>query len=109
MEPVYRVSSFKRLVDGIGHPVDACQGSLEPHAPSESRAIEIARTRFAGMGQTKAWRLPADHETVGFLPGWKRSLGMHGREPSRAIGPKHISFRPGAWEPAGFASPGTGP
>jgi len=54
MEPIYRVKFFKRLIDGIGHPVDACQGILEVHAPSESRAIEIARTKFAEMGQIKA-------------------------------------------------------
>jgi hypothetical protein len=72
MEPIYRVKFFKRLIDGIGHPVDACQGILEVHAPSESRAIEIARTKFAEMGQIKAWWLRADYETVEFLPSRKR-------------------------------------
>ena len=72
MEPIYRVRFFKKLVDSTGHAVDACQGVLEVRASSESRAIEIARARFAEMGQIKAWWLRADYETVELLPGRKR-------------------------------------
>jgi hypothetical protein len=61
MEPIYRVSFFKTLVDSTGHPVDACQGVIEVHAPSEERAIDEARIEFAKLKQVMTWRLRADY------------------------------------------------
>ena len=49
MEQIYRVSFFKQLADSTGHPVDACQGAVEVRAPTEDRAIELARKMFAKL------------------------------------------------------------
>ena len=49
MEHIYRVSFFKQLTDSTGHPFDACQGAVEVRAPSQDRAIELARQMFAEL------------------------------------------------------------
>ena len=72
MERIYRVSFFKRLADRTGHVVDACQGAVEVRAPSKSRAIGIARERFAELEDVSVWSLRADYEQAELLPGRKR-------------------------------------
>ncbi|MBV9249292.1 MAG: hypothetical protein JO227_08625 [Acetobacteraceae bacterium] len=64
MEPNYRVSFYKKLVDSTGHPVDAVQGAVEVRAPSEQQAVELARPRFAELGHVRVWSLRADYATV---------------------------------------------
>ena len=67
MTQIYRVSFFKNLVDSYGHPVDACQGVVEVRAPSEDRALELARQRFAKLKYVRSWSLRADYEKVELL------------------------------------------
>lgn len=70
MPPVkqtYRISFFKKLLDSTGHPVDACQASLEIKAASQERAIETARQVFAEESHIPAWFLYADYHTVELL------------------------------------------
>jgi len=69
---IYRVSFFKNLVDSYGHPVDACQGVVEVRAPSEDRALELARQRFAKLKYVRSWSLRADYEKVELLASRKR-------------------------------------
>jgi hypothetical protein len=72
MERIYRVSFFKRLADSTGHAINACQGTVEVHAPSESRAIGIARERFAVLEDVVVWSLRADYEQAELLPARRR-------------------------------------
>lgn len=60
----YQVSFFKRLADSTGHPVDACQATIEVAAPNKQQAIEAARLRFAERAQIGDWSLRADYETA---------------------------------------------
>jgi hypothetical protein len=76
MEQIYRVSFFKKLTDSTGHPVDACQGSVEVSAPTENRAIEVARLRFAELKDVSIWSLRADYEKAKRLPGRERTSSL---------------------------------
>ena len=49
---VYRVSFFKTLQEGAGHPHDCCQGEVEVHASGDPEAVVIARRRFAETSRT---------------------------------------------------------
>jgi 1,2-phenylacetyl-CoA epoxidase PaaB subunit len=73
MDKIYSVSFFKKLADSTGHEVDACQGTVEVHAPNEGRAIAIARDRFAELEDVSVWSLRADYEQAELLPGRKRA------------------------------------
>jgi hypothetical protein len=72
MQPVYRVSFFKKLADSTGHEIDACQGVVEVHANSTEHALETARIEFARTKQVSTWRMRADSERVECLPARKR-------------------------------------
>ncbi len=72
MQQIYRVSFFKRLIDSNGHPVDACQGTVEVRAPDQGDAIAQARSRFAELKKVVSWSLRADYETVELLATRKR-------------------------------------
>jgi len=72
MEQIYRVSFFKSLTDSYGRSVDACQGTVEVRAPSEARAIELARQRFAELKDVGIWSMRADYEKVELLASRKR-------------------------------------
>ena len=72
MDPVYRVSFFKRLIDSSGHQADPCQGIVEVHASCADSAIETARPRFAELADVNGWWLRADYEKVELLPLRKR-------------------------------------
>jgi hypothetical protein len=70
---VYRVSFFKTLQDGAGHPRECCQGEVEVHASGDPEAVVIARRRFAELAHVGDWSLRADHHKVECLPGRKRA------------------------------------
>ena len=72
MEPIYRVSFFKRLIDSTGQQFDACQGAVEVHADNETRAVELARSHFAKLKQVNSWTLRADYEKPELLRRRKR-------------------------------------
>ncbi len=73
MDPIYRVSFFKKLVDSNGHPVDACQGIVEVHSPDPESAVHGARRKFATLAKVNDWSLRADYEVVEMLPARKRA------------------------------------
>lgn len=75
MEEIYSVSFFKKLTGGSGHPVDACQGTVEVHATDKASAIERARLRFAELQEVGVWSLRADYEEAKLLPARKRTSG----------------------------------
>jgi hypothetical protein len=85
MEPVFRVSFFKKLVDSYGHPVDACQGIVEMHAQNSERAVKDARAKFEELTKVSDWSLRADYQSVEVLPvrkrvsasAWTRNLEGH--------------------------------
>jgi hypothetical protein len=72
MMQIYRVSFFKRLTDSTGHPVDACQGTVEVNASSEDCAIKLARAKFAELEDVAILSLRADYEKTELLLGRKR-------------------------------------
>jgi hypothetical protein len=72
MEPIYRVSFFKKLTNSNGHLFDVSQGAVEVHACSSERAVEAARARFAEINHDRSWNMRADYEKVEFLPARKR-------------------------------------
>jgi hypothetical protein len=73
---IYHISFFKRLTDSTGHPVDACQGTVEVRASSEDRAIDAARSRFAALEEVCIWSLRADYEKVEILPARKQTSSL---------------------------------
>ena len=85
MEKIYRVSFFKSLTDSTGHLFKPCQGTVEVHAPNESRAIAIARQRFAEREDVGVWSLRADYEKVEVLSDRKRVSDPHGIRAAQSI------------------------
>jgi hypothetical protein len=73
MKQIYRVSFFKKLTDSTGHPVDACQGTVEVRAPTQDCAIDLARHRFAALKDVGSWSLRADYETAELLAARSRA------------------------------------
>ncbi len=73
MEPVYRVSFFKCVVDSTGHLFNPVQGIIEVHARDPARAVELARAEFAKQKQATTWMMYADSEQVELVPGRKRA------------------------------------
>lgn len=69
----HSVSFFKSLIDSAGHPVDACQGTVEVSASTEDRAIDVAELKFAAVPDVGNWSLRADYEKVELLPAHKRT------------------------------------
>jgi hypothetical protein len=76
MMQIYRVSFFKRLTDSTGHPVDACQGTVEVNASGKDRAIKVARAKFAELGDVAIWSMRADYARAEALPGRKRPSSL---------------------------------
>lgn len=74
----YQVSFFKRLADSTGHPVDACQATIEVAAPNKQQAIEAARLWFAECAQIGDWWLRADYETA--VPSGTHAAGLASRK-----------------------------
>lgn len=64
MQPTYQISFYKKLTDSTGHPVDAWQGAVDVRAPSENRAVELGRLRFAELKDVGTWSLRADYAKV---------------------------------------------
>jgi 1,2-phenylacetyl-CoA epoxidase PaaB subunit len=72
MDPIYRVSFFKRLVDSTGHPSAPVQGVVEVHAASEDDAVKLARLNFAENKDICSWTLRADYHEAALLSGRTR-------------------------------------
>jgi hypothetical protein len=89
MGNIYRVSFFKKLTDSTGHPVDACQGTVEVQASSEDSAIGVARRAFAELKDVGEWSLRADYEAMEFLPERKRVSASVWRRSLRDYVPAH--------------------
>ena len=73
MEPVYRVSFSKRVLDSTGHLFTPIQGLIEVHAGDPAKAVELARVEFAKQKQATTWMMYADSEQVELVPGRKRA------------------------------------
>jgi hypothetical protein len=63
-EPMFRVTFFKNLLDGAGHPQDCPQASVEINAPDERVAIKEAQQKFATLEEVRSWNLRADRFVV---------------------------------------------
>jgi len=75
--------SIKTLANSTGHTVDACQGIVEVHAPSQERAINEARTEFAELKEVTAWWLRADYAKAELLPSRRRVIRRNQLLPMR--------------------------
>jgi len=56
---------------------DACQGTVEVHAPSQEAAIDQAGTEFAELKQVTAWWLRSDYAKAELLPVSQRVIRRH--------------------------------
>ncbi|MCL2429841.1 MAG: hypothetical protein FWD12_11465 [Alphaproteobacteria bacterium] len=89
MDPVYRVSFFKYLLNSTGRPFEVLQASIEVHAPDNDQAIDRARSKFAELEGVASWSLRADYARIELLadrkhvtaPRWSRH--HHPRWPLR--------------------------
>lgn len=72
-------------MDSAGHPVDACQGTVEVSASTEDRAIDVARLKFAAVQDVGSWSLRADYEKVELLSAHKRTSGLAWRHHRKEI------------------------
>jgi hypothetical protein len=66
-DPTFRVTFFKNLLDGSGHPHDCAQASVEINAPDECAAITKAQRKFAALEEVESWDLRADRYVVQLL------------------------------------------
>ena len=61
----YRVSFFKDIINCYGKPFNVCQATiLVDSASSRSRAVELAKARFAQLERIGHWNLHADRVEV---------------------------------------------
>jgi hypothetical protein len=60
----YVIHFMKDVLGENGRQSEICQCTLEVDAESESRAIEIAKTRFCEQQELRDWSLHADRVQV---------------------------------------------
>jgi hypothetical protein len=72
MEPVYRVSFFKRLTDSTGHQFETCQSAVEVHACSGETRRGPGQNPFRPAKASKLVDAAADYHKPELLPKRKR-------------------------------------
>lgn len=95
MDPVYRVSFFKVLLNSTGHPFEVLQAMIEVHAPKSDQAGDRAKSKFAELEDVASWSLRADYTRIELLedrkhvarPGrWRHHQASWPLRPSQSLG-----------------------